>query len=37
MIIEIGTALFLVQGIRIISRLIEQRRDVLHYVGRDRI
>ena len=37
MIIEIGTALFLIQSIRIISRLIEQRRDVLYYVGRDRI
>ena len=37
MIMEITTALFLVQGVRIISRLIERRRDVLYYVGRDRI
>jgi hypothetical protein len=34
MIIEITTALFLVQGVSILARLIESRRDVLYYVSK---
>ena len=34
MIIEIGTALFLILFVSMISRLIERRRDVFHYVSR---
>ena len=34
MIIEITTALFLIQGVSMLSRLIERRRDVLHYVSK---
>jgi len=33
MIIEIVTALFLIQCANILSRLIGRRRDVLHYVS----
>jgi hypothetical protein len=32
MIIEVTTALFLIQGVRVLSRLIESRRDVVYYV-----
>jgi hypothetical protein len=34
MIIEIITALFLFQGVSILSRLIGRRRDVLYYVSK---
>ena len=34
MIIEITTVLFLVQGVSMLSRLIESRRDVLYYVSK---
>jgi hypothetical protein len=34
MIIEITTGLFLIQGIRMLSQLIERRRDVLYYVSK---
>jgi hypothetical protein len=33
MIIEITTVLFLVQGVSMLSRLIERERDVLYYVS----
>jgi hypothetical protein len=33
MIVEIVTAIFLIQGMNIISRLIERRHDVLRYVS----
>jgi hypothetical protein len=33
MILEIVTAIFLIQGANIISRLIERRHDVLYYVS----
>jgi hypothetical protein len=34
MIIEITTALFVIQGVSVLSRLIERRRDVLYYVSK---
>ena len=34
MIIEIATALFLIVFVTMISRLIERRRDVFHYVSK---
>jgi hypothetical protein len=34
MIIEIGSALFLILFVSMISRLIERRRDVFHYVSK---
>jgi hypothetical protein len=34
MIIEISAALFLILFVSMISRLIERRRDVFHYVSR---
>jgi hypothetical protein len=34
MIIEIATVIFLIQIVSMISRLIERRRDVFHYVSR---
>ena len=34
MIIEITAGLFLIQGIRVISRLIERQGDVLDYVSK---
>jgi hypothetical protein len=34
MIIEITTGLFLVQGVRMLSQLMERRRDVLYYVSK---
>jgi hypothetical protein len=34
MIIEIATVIFLIQIVSLISRLIERRRDVFHYVSR---
>jgi hypothetical protein len=34
MILEIISALFLIQGVSILSRLIGHRRDVLYYVSR---
>jgi hypothetical protein len=34
MFVEITTVLFLVQGISMLSRLIESRRDVLYYVSK---
>jgi hypothetical protein len=34
MVIEIITCLFLIQCVNLLSRLIERRRDVLHYVSR---
>ena len=32
MIVEVTTVLFLIQGVRVVSRLIETRRDVFYYV-----
>ena len=34
MIIEITTAIFLIQGADILSRLIERRRDVFYYLSK---
>ena len=34
MIIEITTALFLIQGVSMLSRLIERRRDVFYYLSK---
>jgi hypothetical protein len=34
MIIEITTILFLVHGVRIVSRMIGRRNDVLYYVSK---
>jgi hypothetical protein len=32
MMIEVATALFLLHGVRVFSRLIDRRHDVLYYV-----
>jgi hypothetical protein len=34
MIIEIATAIFLIQGANILSRLIERGRDVFYYLSK---
>jgi hypothetical protein len=34
MIIEVATVIFLIQIVSVISRLIERRRDVFHYVSK---
>ena len=34
MLIEITTAIFLIQGAHILSRLIERRRDVFYYLSK---
>lgn len=34
MIIEVATVILVIQGVTVLSRLIERRRDVLYYVSK---